>query len=187
MKKLLIAVFVVAITGVAVAETRIAVNGIVDNNPEASFIYTNQPVDIGIWSDGDTPLGEYFIGIGYGEVIYVIGSYFSSLDISQANRSGYVTDIYWNNEPAMASYFQVKNPFIMIWADAPSGPGMLVDNINFSLSSEYELGCVVLGYLPNSDDYQSGIILDTKGLRPIPEPITIVLLGLGGMMLRRHR
>ena len=172
-----------AITTVANANTKIAVNGVVDNNPEASFIYTSQPVNIGIWSDGDTPFGQYFIGINAG----YIGSYFSSLDISQVNTSGYIADIYWDDQPAMASYFGVKNPFVTIWAVEPYSSGMLVDKINFSMSTEVELGCVVLGYLANSDDYQSGIILDTKVLRPIPEPITIAMFCLGGLILWRHR
>ena len=172
-----------AITTVANANTKIAVNGVVDNNPEASFIYTSQPVNIGIWSDGDTPFGQYFIGINAG----YIGSYFSSLDISQVNTSGYIADIYWDDQPAMASNFWIKNPFVTIWAVEPSGPGMLMDNISFSMTTEVELGCVVLGYLPNFDDYQSGIILDTKVLRPIPEPITIAMFCLGGLILWRHR
>jgi hypothetical protein len=184
MRKLLIAALVAAIAVSANATTKIAVNGVADNNPEASFIYTNQPVNIGIWSDGDTPFGQYFIGINS----RYLGSYFSSLDISQVNNSGHIADIYWDDQPAMASYFQVKNPFVTIWTGDPSGPGMLVDHINFSMSTELELGCVVLGYLPNfDDDYQSGIILDTKVLRPIPEPITILFFGLGGSILRRRR
>jgi len=187
MRKLLIAALAALITGISQAEVKIAVNGVVDNNPEAEFNFSEQPVNIGIWSDGDTPADYYFIGIGYYPEIYSIGAEFSSLDISQASmQSG---SIEWSNDSLAPNLF-VKNPFAMIWFDAPSAPGMLAENINFSISTYDELGLVVFGKLTSYDDtwgYWNGVILDTKGLRPIPEPITIVLLGLGGLILKRHR
>jgi hypothetical protein len=198
MKKSLIVALVMLITGISQAAVKIAINGVVDNRPFTYYDFLKQSDSIGIWTDGDTLAGAYFMGIVMYHPPYDIGGMFASFDISQVNQGGY-TNVHFNDNDVVSyfeythDYFAIKNPFIWIDITSPSSPGMLVDDIKYSGSFSAiapELVLIALGKLTSYNDtgkYWDGVVLDMKSIAPIPEPITVMLLGLGGLILRRRR
>jgi hypothetical protein len=180
MKKLMIVTLMIGMASVANADLEISVNGIVYEDNHWLPMYGGRNDVIGIWGDGQTTPGAFFVGID------TWGSQFGSLDISGAEilYEGSEAGIVWVNDPDTASYCGIYNPFVGIWLydfvppEDPLGPGMLVDQIIFH---EYDIAIATITLFD-----ESFYPLDSQVFF-MPEPMTVVLLGLGSLMLRRRR
>jgi len=74
---------------------------------------------------------------------------------------------------------------IIITGVIPNVPvgGTIIDDILFHCNAEGD----VIVQLVYSPDYMTGSIVDQVTIHQVPEPMTIALLGLGGLLLRRRK
>ena len=71
---------------------------------------------------------------------------------------------------------------------AGAGPFGVADNINFCCGGLGEVVVTLYADLVNANgETQYGMVLDTLLIHQVPEPMTIALLGLGGLALIRRR
>jgi hypothetical protein len=79
---------------------------------------------------------------------------------------------------AAAEAFGVQNPFIAMEIATSPKIGMLVRSIVFHCDGPGDVTVAIVD--------EDGQVLDTQVIHQIPEPITVVFLGLGGLFLRRR-
>jgi len=187
MKKLVVLMLVLGICSLTNAGLKISLNGVVDP-PEPTVPLNesdNAIIDIqGL--DPAQPMGTFFLGIT------IASGQYGSLDISAATLPypGNKKSIVWG-DPDWAALLGVENPFVAFeLVDLVTPPdipkpllGLLVDNIKFHCDGYDPLAPDVTLTLMDID----GAVLDTQVIHQIPEPITIALLGLGGLFLRRRK
>lgn len=190
MKKLVVLMLVLGLCSVTNAAIKISVGGVVDP-PDTQVILNesdNVIIDIhGLAPAQPSPGDTFFLGIN------VLNGEYGSLDISLATipYPGNTTGISWLDNAAVAAMFGVENPFVifdlMDLVTPPDIPkpllGLLVDNIKFHCDGYNQIPTDVTLSVFDS----SGTLLDTQVIHQIPEPITIALLGLGGLFLRRRK
>ena len=169
MKMWLVVVIVLSLAAAARADLRLSVNGQIDP-PYPIALTSGQTANIGIWSDG----GGLADGVGY---LVVSGP--AAADI--AGASHYVSEelIY----VVGSGPFQGAVGFDLKDADPENSPflpgGTLVDNITLGSNGtgqiELKLWFDETGGQPQ--------LMDTQVFNMAPEPMTIGLLGLGGLFL----
>jgi hypothetical protein len=182
MKKLLVVMLVLSMVSMANAAILISVNGVVDPPETEITIGPSQEVTIDIWGDGQTMRQEFYFGIE------VAGPGSLNIDYATILYGGNMTSIYWMDEPDLADMGNIENPFIAFELnDIPSGDppppplpleGTLIDGIIFHCNGAED----VILKLFNMDME----LEDTQVIHQ-PEPMTLLLLGLGGLMLRRRK
>jgi len=187
MKKLLVLMMVLAMAGMANAALLISVDGEVDPPETEVTLYAPSGVaDIDLWGDGEEPMGTFYLGI----------SGPATLDISDPNwvYPGNNVDVWWEDIPDLADYIESQGYLVgdtfanftmndLVTPPAVPAPldGILVNNL--------PLHCEGLGEVLLVVTNGEGLVLDTQIIHqvPIPEPMTVVLLGLGGLLLRRRK
>jgi hypothetical protein len=187
MKKLVVLMLVLGICSLTNAGLKISVNGAVDPPDTQVILNESDYATIDIYGlDPAQPMGSFFLGIN------LVGGQYGSLDISGATLpyAGNTKSII-PLDPDIAAMLGVEVGGAQIeLVDLVSPPtvpapllGPLVDNIKFHCD----------GYVPPMSDVTltlfdiEGNVLDTQVIHQIPEPITIALLGLGGLFLRRRK
>ena len=188
MRKLLILMLVLGLSPVANA-VLISVDGVVDPEDTTINLTPSETVVIDIMGqDEPQPLNAYLLIEGPGAIAGSTMLYPGSLAMyfeleGWAAFCGYTPEELLGAIAAMG-YPGLVDLSYMSFADgaAPGAPlsGKLVDDIIFHCEG---LGDVVLTLL--SDDFVT--VLDTQVIHNVPEPMTVALLGLGGLFLRRRR
>jgi len=188
MKKLLVVMLVLTMASVANAALWISVDGVV-NPPDTSVtLNVSDTAIIDIYGDGLTPGGVYYLGVHY---LWPDGPRDNgtlNIDSAVILYTGNQTHMLWNDLPEAAAYYGMENPLIEILLDDLREPGdtnplvplsgKLVDNIIFHCDSPHD----VLLILGNGVGEQ----MDVQVIHQ-PEPMTMALLGLGGLFLRRRK
>jgi hypothetical protein len=185
MKKLLVLMMVLGIASAANAALLISVDGVVDPPDSSIEIMESDWVTLDIWGDGVQPGGMFLLGLA------VDAQGPASLDISGAQIL-YVgnanTDPWIFDDPDTAAYLGLQNMFVALeLVDIPAPPtlpnpleGTLVDGIRLHCDGPGEVTILLMD--------GEGTILDTQVIHQIvPEPMTLGLLGLGGLFLRRRK
>jgi len=197
MKKLLVVLMVLTMATIANAALLISVDG-VENPPDTSiYLAPSQSVVIDVTGDGLTPgptdlflINEPAVPIQAGTMAGGVLTYQGSMssigpatpaDIAMLQSLGY--------NPASAIY--------VVLADGGDPPlpllGKLVDEVIFhcdapNIDATLSLINITWVYDPDNDIYVPFITtFDTQQIHQIPEPITMALLGLGGLFLRRRK
>jgi hypothetical protein len=172
MRRISILVMVLFISTSASAAVIIGVNGVM--NPSEITLAPSDTASISVWTDAvlNTPTW-YVLGIIEGDP--------GSLD------GGGV----WPQDPHILIYPPEPEPpilglssWIMFSYDGltPLPPGMLLDGAVFHCDGP---GNVIMRLYET--DFITIMLDDTQMIHQTPEPATIVLLGLGAMLLKRRR
>jgi len=174
-----------SMASVANAGIWLSVNGEVDPPDTEITLNPSDHAIIDIYGD-DAEQGTYYLGVVAGDL--------GSLDISSAVilYGGTNTGIVWEDNPDAAGHFGIENPVITVLLTDLREPGdtnpllpltgKLVDLIDFHCDG---------GEVPNDVTlilgFEDGSIMDTQVIHNTPEPMTMALLGLGGLFLRRRK
>ena len=168
MKKFVFMLAVLEIANVANAALLLSVDGVVDPPESEITLLESETVIIDIYSDGQT--------MGEGTWLSVEGP-------------GTITSVP-NGVNHVNTYYGIFDVYGMVFIDlaqliAPPVPplpeGTLVDGIIFHCTG---IGDVTLTLTNEAGD----IVYDTQVIhQDVPEPVSIALLGLGGLFLRRRK
>jgi hypothetical protein len=179
MKKLLVVMLVLGMASMANAALLISVNGTIDPPDTSITISPSDELVIDIWGDGQTGAGHFYMGL------LLAGAEQGSLDIDNVTilYPGNTKFVVWDSNPDVADFLGIAMPYVDIELNdipdqLPLGPGVMVDGIIFHCEHPSD---VTIG-LWNID----GELMDMQVIHQ-PEPMTIVLLGLGGLLLRRRK
>ena len=186
MKKLLILMLVFGLTSIASAamDLQISVDGDLDPVDSEIWLTPSQEIKLDIWSSGYTGINDAM----YWALV---------VDTSYGTITGGV--VMSPPAPSMTtldgpSALDVAFPCLEPGEDGPwggiagaygetAGPGIYYD--------EFWLHCVAEGdavvRLIGTTDFVSCVVLDTVVIHQIPEPASMLLLGLGGLLLRRRK
>jgi hypothetical protein len=182
MKKLFAFLMILSMASVANAELWLGVNDQV--NPPPITLSQNQTAKISVWGDGVDTSGLLLADSATFLFLAISGP--GSLDIDNAFNMIYPDPEY---------------PWIFIFESEPGDPrngalfmdisivtmpfsysGTIIDNIFMRCDG---VGDVTLS-LYQDDSYQI-LLVDAQVFHQIPEPMTMVLLGLGVMFLRKRK
>jgi len=176
MKKLLVVMLVLSMASMANAALWITVNGGTDD----ITISPSDTVAISIWGDGTSDQSEYMLGIDNANPL--AGTF--NLDSAVILYTG--SDAYINFTEA--EFALIYSPGVAIGLNDVPTPGNPKAPLNGELVSTIILHCdgeglVILDLLNPDWD----VVLDSVSITQLPEPITLSLLGLGGLFLRRRK
>jgi hypothetical protein len=174
MKKLLVVMLVLAMAGMANAAIQLSVNG------QDAISTTETTGTITIFGDTEVDQGSFILGI----LTSSVGT--GTLDATSCvvNYVGTGANCLNTDDADTAAMVSIYNPFVVASLTdtlEPMDPvvGTLVTNIAYTATGP---GDVIFVLLSGSD----GSLLSQFTVTT-PEPITIGLLGLGGLFLRRRK
>ncbi len=169
MRKLIL-LAAMAITSAANAALLISVDGVIDPPDTEITLLPSDMAVIGIWGDGSSPQGTYYLGVQEGNL--------ATLDASNMTMI-YPAEIPMppTPEPPFPGWITIE--LYNYQPDPPPLEGMLVDQIILHCENPGEASVLLLDH--NLE------VLDTQVIHQIPEPTTIAILALGGLALRRRK
>ena len=171
MKKILVLMLVLGFASMATAGLTLTVNGL----PAESSTITMAPSEyaiIGLYNDGSVPKT-----IGYTSIVSGPGSWTggSNIYVPPATGDAYAYNYYYGPTAHGDSW--------MLF-DGDAAPA----NINgIGILADYEFHCDDIGDVTITYVDAALGLMDTLIIHQIPEPVTMALLGLGGLFLRRRK
>lgn len=184
MKKVLIVFAVLAMASVANATLSLSLNGNIDLADSEIYLNISDVAVIDVHSQGERAVWTNIVvlqGLGVRDM--------SSMSIVALGIDEFVMDL--TTDPDFRSFVEgagYVNPFGIAYSELVhvSGEpmaipdGTMIDGIKFHCEGE---GDVIVSLLDGAD----GRLLDQVIIHQIPEPITLALLGVGGLFLRRRK
>ena len=116
--------------------------------------------------------------MGPGTLALGIANGLGSLDATNMLTKTGVTAALTDDALAAAS-FGIQNPFVSLDVTTAITSGLLVRNVGFHCEGP---GDVTMYLVDNN-----GEVLDSQVIHQIPEPMTMALLGIGGLAMRVFR
>jgi len=193
MKKFVCLLAVLAIATISSATMTIGVGG-VDNPPDSSIVMMpseTAPLQVFGYDEDPPASNDYYIfvegpgSINGATIIWGAGdaaTYYEDLEEIAAGEGATPEDILmaWGGALGMvltdASHFVIADTSV----PTPAQAGILVDNILFHCEGMEDVTITLM-------DGSTFQVLDTQVIHQIPEPMTVALLGLGGLFLRRRK
>jgi hypothetical protein len=167
MKKIVL-VLLLSMATVASAGLKITVDGVIDPADSTIIIKPSDYLTIGVADDGMPEPGTLALGIHSGP---------GTLDASNHETApGVMAGMV--DDSLKAEELGILNPFItMEITDAQSG--ILLNGSDFHCEGEGDVTLTIF-------DYETGEVLDIQVIHQVPEPMTLSLLCLGGLFIRRR-
>jgi hypothetical protein len=195
MKKLLVVMLVLSMASMANAALYINVNGVANPPDSEITLLPSESVTISITGDGLTPQDQDFwlVAEPLGTSTMAGGAMIYAGDMSAwafntlGDGSGIVE---WLRALSDGTGYDTKDAYWMLYAHSGVLPlnGLLFDEITFHCDAP---GDVMLTLVNIFDDGAGSVVktvYDTQIIhQAIPEPMTLGLLGLGGLFLRRRK
>ena len=191
MKTTLIILFVLTITASADASLLISMDGVVDPPDTQIVVVPSDVLSLGMWGDGTNPGNDAFWitvdGPCYAmdppvnplDIIYYPGD-LSWISVYRKGDSTQVIEDFINPMPGLENVHSAY--YIEFATSSPTVPplsGMLVDDLGLHIE---DWGDIIL-VLHNIDLTAA---LDMQVIHALPEPTSLALLALGGLLLRRR-
>jgi len=180
MKNLLIVFTVLAMASVANAGLLLSVNGVVNPDDSTVEMAMSDHAVIDIHGTNHAP-GAFYLGIRAGDM--------GALNIDQASivYAGNATSIISEDDPDIAGFLGIDNPYVLVTlTDVTGDPlqidGLAVDGIDFHCTGDTPENDVLISLFDGD-----GNLLDSQIIHQVPEPITLALMGIGGLFLRRRK
>jgi hypothetical protein len=191
MKKLLVLLVVLAVATVANAGIKISVGGVVDPPDTSIMLMPSETVAIGIYGDGQTvnPVNLWLITQGPGSNMGAGALLDPAMDM------GFVVHYTDDGEGILSWLGSVGFPtmdayFVSLASSAAPPPMITGECLGDAVFHCDAPGEVTLSLVEIFDDGEGNITItpyDTQVIHQIPEPMTLGLLGLGGLFLRRRK
>ena len=182
MKKIVTLVLVLSMVSVASAGLQISVNGV--QNPGVIEIMPSDTLTLDIWTDEEIGL---FGGVPAWALVCStdLGVIIGGIDQLPTNPGVFVGGLTQDNATVIPP---AGDEGIWGGAMAVTAPiaamTTLIDQIDFHCEG---IGDVVITLYPTIENVGVGAALDSVIIHQIPEPATMALLGLGGLLLRRKK
>lgn len=167
MKKILL-ILLLSFATVANAGLKYAVNGVVDPPDSTVIITPSDHLLISVVDDGQTGPGSLAMGIYMGP-----GSLDASNMIVSPGASADMVD-----DALKAEELGIQNPFIKLDI-TDSMIGIPLNDIDFHCEGEGDVTLLLV-------DWFTGEVFDTQVIHQVPEPMTVSILCLGALFLRRR-
>jgi hypothetical protein len=188
MKKLLVVLAVLAIATVANAGLKLSVEGV--EAPTGAQIAMGATQVIGVNAAGESAtLSGMVIFEGAGAAVDSTGMSIINMGFTGGADSNYIIDVSTDSayvdwakgfgfDPFAVMYYEIINVAV---PPAVIPDGMIIDGLK--LSSSADMGTITISLFNAAAE----TTVATQTIEQIPEPITIALLGLGGLFLRRRK
>ena len=189
MKKFVVLMLVLGIAVAANAGLQISVDGNPEPVESEIILMPSDHIILDIWTDADIGLFELAT---YALVAQGPGT----IDASNAVIVGPIGNLL-GPLPGLAGFEGVQGQgvagtYLGGFSGNPVAGDTLVDLIDFHCDGIGEVivelwSVVDINADPQNPDYRTDVLMDTLIIHQIPEPMTIALLGLGGLLLRRRK
>jgi hypothetical protein len=185
MKRLLVVLSILGMVSAANATLQISVNGEQEPVDTEIIIFGSETLTLDIWTDADIPQ------FGGGSWMLICDTTMGSIDPGISLVAGYS----YGDPPYTADKAEVIPPeglegiwgFYADFAGTSAGT-TLYDEIIFHCEYGDPPGDVTIYLMDAPDGQPASTIFDTVVIHHIvPEPMTAVLLGLGGLLVLRRR
>ena len=182
MKKLLALVLVLGMASMASAALQISVNGDLDPIDSQIEIFPSDELILNVHADTDTSTDTYWVLYAQTRLATITGG--DPIGFGAEIDNGVYGGAVENGVPILPDEDGICGGVFFWSTDIVPAGGVLVDGILFHCEGE---GDTVVTLQEVTGGWGLGEIYDTVVIHQIPEPMTMALLGLGGLGLLRRR